>query len=127
MRALAKDFRATMIDYRRNERGEQQQLRLLPQPIYRYPGTNPNVLDGSVFTFVLGTDPEIFLLIEARRENGAARWKYALARMNFDPLTVLYKEREVWRVERIKNEDRFHKPYHLFNVPEAAREAPGAK
>jgi hypothetical protein len=127
MRALAKDFTATMIDYRRNELGERQQLRLLPQPIFRYQSTNPDVLDGTLFTFVFGTDPEIFLLIEAHRENGALRWKYALARMNFDTLTVLYKERELWRVERIKNENRFHEPYILFNVPEAARVTPGTR
>jgi hypothetical protein len=127
MRALAKDFTATVIDYRRNELGERQQLRLLPQPVFRYQSTNPDVLDGTLFTFVFGTDPEIFLLIEAHRENGALRWKYALARMNFDLLTALYKEREVWRAERIKNENRFHEPYILFNVPEAARVTPGRK
>jgi hypothetical protein len=123
MRALARDFTATLVDYRRNERGEQQELRLLPQPIYRYASTNPDLLDGTVFAFVFGTDPEIFLLLEARREDGKPRWKYALARMNFDSLTVHYNEREVWRAARIKNENRFHEPYILFNVPETA---PGA-
>jgi hypothetical protein len=123
IRALAKDFSASMIDYRRNELGERQELRLLPQPIYRYQSTDPDVPDGAMFTFVFGTDPEIFLLLEARRMNGALGWKYALARMNFDALTVLYKGREVWHAERVSNESRFHEPYILFNVPEKAREA----
>ena len=128
MRMLAKDFSASMIDYRRNELGERQELRLLPQPIYRYQSTDPDVLDGAMFTFVFGTDPEIFLLIEAHDMNGAPGWKYALARMNFDVLTVVYKKREVWHAERVKNETRFHEPYILFNVPETARRAaPEAK
>jgi hypothetical protein len=120
IRELSKDFTASMIDYRRNELGNRQALRLLPQPIYRYQSTDPDVLDGALLTFVFGTDPEIFLLLEARRVNGELRWKYALVRMNFDALTVLYKEREVWHADRVKNENRFHEPYILFNVPETA-------
>jgi hypothetical protein len=128
IRELSKDFTASMIDYRRNELGERRDLRLLPQPIYRYKSTDPDVLDGAMLTFVFGTDPEIFLLLEARGVNGAPRWNYALVRMNFDALTVIYKEREVWRVDRVKNENRFHEPYILFNVPETARvAAPGTK
>src|SRR5262249_16651986 len=52
MRALARDFTATLIDYRRNDSGERQELRLLPQPVYRYETTSPDVLDGTLFTFV---------------------------------------------------------------------------
>jgi hypothetical protein len=123
MRGLAKNFSASMIDFRRNRSGDRQELRLLPQPIYRYESTDPDVLDGALFAFVFGTDPEVFLLLEARRVNGTVRWRYALTRMNFDVLTVLYKDSEVWHVDRVKNEDRFHEPYILFNVPETAPDA----
>ena len=39
----------------------------LSQPLYRYGGDDSGVLDGGLFVFVQGTDPEVFLLIEARR------------------------------------------------------------
>ena len=58
--------------------------RLLRQPVYRYP-TGMDV-DGAVFAFVQGTDPECLLVIESR-ENGfvsrAARvtnWRFRLLR-----------------------------------------------
>ena len=78
MRDLAKDFtgRETTRD------DVTRELRLLTQPIYRYNAASSEVIDGSLFVFAQGTDPEAFLMIEARKVDGAARWEYALARMN---------------------------------------------
>ena len=66
MRALTNEFTARSED----KQGQSWDLRLLPQPLYRYQSTDPEVLDGAVFSFVTsaGTDPEILLIIEARRE-----------------------------------------------------------
>ena len=51
-------------------------MRLLAQPIYRYENTKGDLIDGGLFVFVLGTDPEAFLLIEARRpQSGAPEWR----------------------------------------------------
>ena len=119
MRTLAGGFSAAMTDYRRNETGERQSLRLLPQPIYRYKSTDPDVLDGAMFAIVLGTDPEVFLLLEARSSTDELRWQYALARMNNDAVAVLHKDVEVWRVERAKFEERLREPYVLIGLPEA--------
>src|SRR5579872_5938084 len=119
MRTLAGGFSAAMTDYRRNETGERQSLRLLPQPIYRYKSNNPELLDGAMFAIVLGTDPEVFLLLEARGSTDEWRWQYALARMNNDAVAVLHKDVEVWRVDRAKFEDRFHEPYILIGLPES--------
>ena len=33
-------------------------MRLLAQPIYRYENTKGDLIDGALFAFVLGTDPE---------------------------------------------------------------------
>ena len=51
-----------------------KELRLLPQPLYRYEpndGDSPMV-DGAVFGYVwtIGTDPEVLLVVEARRAGG---------------------------------------------------------
>ncbi|HEY2251529.1 MAG TPA: hypothetical protein VGH74_10735 [Planctomycetaceae bacterium] len=100
MRTLAGQFSARMIDQRQNAEGERQELRLLTQPLYRYPAGEGEVLDGALFAIVLGTDPEVFLLLEARRASEKLTWQYGLARMNIDPMTVSYKDEEVWRVEK---------------------------
>jgi len=100
MRTLAGQFSARMIDQRQNTKGERQELRLLTQPLYRYPAGEGDVLDGALFAIVLGTDPEVFLLLEARRASEELSWQYGLARMNIDPMTVSYKDEEVWRVEK---------------------------
>jgi RNA polymerase sigma factor (sigma-70 family) len=105
MRALANNFSAVLVDSRRNVKGERQTLRLLTQPLYRYSGRG-DVADGALFAFVLGTDVEVLLLIEARRTETANRWKYALARLNNDELAAFFKEEEVWRVPPIKLETR---------------------
>jgi hypothetical protein len=95
MRRLAKDFAATKKD----RAGSQQELRLLPQPIYRYAAAKDQVHDGGLFTFVQGTDPELFLLLEARGKDDAVRWEFAAARMNSVGFHLRYQDREVWAVE----------------------------
>jgi len=77
MRRLSRNFTATIL--RSNVEG-QRSLRLLAQPIYRYKSESANILDGALFTFVMGTDPEVILLIEAVETAGSLRWQYAVAR-----------------------------------------------
>ena len=69
MRALAQEFTGRQT----NRKGVDSDMRLLAQPIYRYENTKGDVIDGGLFVFVQGTDPEVFLLIEARRPPGGAR------------------------------------------------------
>jgi hypothetical protein len=120
MRALALEFDAVLTDKRRNNSGERQALRLLTQPLYRYQSADSELVDGALFAFVLGTDPEVFLLLEARRAQETTKWQFGLARMNNDSLAVSHKDREVWRIQRaeVEYEERLHAPYILMRVPE---------
>ena len=95
MRELARRFSAHMM---RNE--TKHDLRLLPQPLYRYEiknGTSPT-FDGAVFAYVwtAGTDPEVLLVLEARGEGSERRWQYAPARFTNRLAWVEYQDREVW-------------------------------
>ena len=65
MKNLAHDFTALMID----EGGQEQELRLVPQPLIRYEPKDKRILDGGLFSFAAGTDPEAMLVLEARTEN----------------------------------------------------------
>jgi hypothetical protein len=95
MKRIAKDFAVT----KRERDDSRQELRLLPQPIYRYAAADEQIVDGALFVFVQGTDPETFVLVEARGEKGKEAWVYAPARMNGVGFTLRYREKEVWSVE----------------------------
>lgn len=112
MRKLAGQFSAI----KRDRDDNQQELRLLTQPIYRYESTDPQITDGGLFVFVQGTDPEVFLLLEARHEAGADHWEYALARMNSVNFTVSFGDRQVWSVEIVPWNDVYshREPYTSF-------------
>lgn len=72
------------------------------QPLYRYEEPKGDLLDGALFTFVQGTDPQVLLLIEARRDDsGKASWQYALARLNGITLRAFYNDRKVWEAPEL--------------------------
>src|SRR5262249_24436631 len=56
MREMAGNFRASDNFKARGW----SELRLLPTPIARYGGPDTSLVDGAVFAFVIGTDPEVF-------------------------------------------------------------------
>jgi len=66
MRRIARRFTAHLADRRldRNADAEPHTLRLLAEPIYRF-GGNSDVIDGALFAFVFGTDPEVILMLQA--------------------------------------------------------------
>lgn len=71
-------------------------LRLLPTPVARYGKEGGGPLDGALFAFAMGTDPEAFLFLEARAGKDGPEWAYALAPMTCFDLKGRYKGREVW-------------------------------
>jgi hypothetical protein len=97
MREMAQDFTARQTDRSQVTRD----MRLLTRPIYRYEGTEGDLVDGGLFVFVLGTDPEAFLLMEARRTASGPLWQYGVVRMNSIEMRVDHKGRESWRVETL--------------------------
>jgi hypothetical protein len=95
MQALTRDFSAN-DDFR----GQSwQPLRLLPKPFARYGGTGSEVSDGALFAYVLTTDPEAFLMIEARAGKDGPVWEYAFAPMTVYALQGLWKGSVVWSLE----------------------------
>jgi hypothetical protein len=81
--------------------------------------TDSEWVDGAMFGLVLGTDPEVFLLLEERRVKDKTTWQYGLARMNNDSRAVVYNEREVWQVQRVDVQERLRDTYLLTGVPES--------
>jgi hypothetical protein len=96
MRAIAADF--AVVDYF----GVQEMkvdLRLLTQPAYRY-AEEGRIVDGAMFIFAHGTNPECCVLLEAYQDGQASRYRYAVAPMSIYKLEARYKDAPVWSVPR---------------------------
>jgi hypothetical protein len=72
-------------------------LRLIPHPIDRYSDPEAGQIDGTIFFFSIGTNPEVMVLLEAQGPNVArAAWRYAVAPLTVAPLEVAIDKRQVW-------------------------------
>lgn len=92
MRALAREF--TVED--EFERQSWQRLRLLPKPFARYGMEGSGTIDGALFCFVLTTDPEAYMMLEARVGEDGREWQYAFAPSTFYPLRASLRGKPVW-------------------------------
>jgi hypothetical protein len=120
LRKLAREF-AAAAKYRNAP--DVTELRLLPQPVHAYTAPKQGVQTGGLFAFVRGTDPELWLLIEARGDNPAtARWQYAAARMtNMAELALRHRDKPVWDVGLLPWADvsgSHKKPYTAYEFKE---------
>jgi len=96
MRDLARRLSATL------ETATVGDLRLMTQPLFRYPETVLNALDGALFVLVIATDPEIVVWIEATEQEGKPAWRVAFARFSHFPMTVRDGERTVWFCDQVR-------------------------
>ena len=87
-RRSCREFSANTID----DKASTWPLRPLVKPLYRYEGKH----DGALFALVQGTDPEAFILLEARGEGKDAHWEYAVTRFTDLEIHVRLKDREVF-------------------------------
>jgi hypothetical protein len=78
-----------------------EQLRLLTTPVYRYSSPSAGIIDGAVFAFVQGTNPEILVLVEALGQ-GSSRttWRFGFARMSCFYLRLSQDRKVIWSEER---------------------------
>ena len=92
MRNLAKKhFSARLL-----EGGASSKLRLLPTPAYRYDSYPADVVEGAMFSLAQGTDPEVFLILEARKQKGKLSWHYAFVSQTSQPAFGLLNDKELW-------------------------------
>ena len=73
-------------------------LRLLSRPIDRYAVPASGLVDGAIFIFANGTNPEILLLVEARRKgSGAPSWFYAAAPLSRAEVSLKIDGKDLWK------------------------------
>jgi hypothetical protein len=116
MRALAGEFVVELLDTRNVPRGEDQTPRLLPRPLYRYDAERTKALDGALYAFVIGTDPELLLLLECDTAAAKPEWRFGVGRMNRDTIRLKRKGETVWERAWFRE----HHPedeYYFFGLP----------
>jgi hypothetical protein len=122
MKAIAAEFSAA-DDFKISSTDQEttrHELRLLPTPIYRYEDKEAGILDGAVFAFVHGTDPEVFLVLECRdAKDGKMSWHYTLAPMTCWSVSVMRQDKEVWSVPERLNKSTPTDMYHIWFQPES--------
>jgi hypothetical protein len=98
MREIAETFAAS-VDFNYDVKSRYE-LRLLPKAVYRY-GAEGDPVEGALWAFVQGTNPEVLLLIEARRPTDSTpEWRYALAPMTSYAAEVTRQGKSVWKIDR---------------------------
>jgi hypothetical protein len=93
-RRLVERFSSDLVD-RENERIH---LRLLTTPLHRHDtNDSPVSRGGALIAFCQQTDPELLLLIEARKSDAGYRWEYAVTGFSDMDLYLRLDVSEVWR------------------------------
>jgi hypothetical protein len=92
------------------------ELRRLERPLHAYRDESAGLLDGGLFTLANGTNPEIMLFVEARRDpKDAAKavWQYTVGRLAHAELHLQYDGKEVFEAPRGNFVAGRNRPYWL--------------
>jgi hypothetical protein len=119
MKAIARNFSSTFLRMVDRDEKSRIELRLLPQPLYRYErdvtaDDKTGLLDGALFAFAQGTDPQSLLLLEARRNGSKSEWMFAFARSASGALDARYRGQVVWSVPKYDFEADPKSPFLLL-------------
>jgi hypothetical protein len=95
MKLLAQNFTA----YTMFRDGVCTDLRRLDRPLHSYRDEEAGILEGGLFAFANGTNPELLLFIEARQGKGKASkpaWQFGVGRASYGQLHAEYEGKEVY-------------------------------
>lgn len=107
--AVSEDFRARASD----QETTKYELRMLPQPAYRYPESASR--DGAIFAFVHGTDPEAMLTLEVQLEGKKTGWKFAWAPLTCWAVQARLGEKIVWSAPEMYGKNSATQSYHIWS------------
>lgn len=115
-RELARGFSArAVLDPSRNDT---QELRLLPTPIFEYPDPRTNQFLGAVFGFSTnGTNPDLLILFEVRKNKQKTEWHFAPARMTSGGVTLTFRDKKVWETPFVRWQEAPFATWTFFQTP----------
>ena len=98
-------------------------LRLLTQPVYRYPDESGSVRDGALFTWVMATDPEVFALVEAFDD----RFELVVVRFTNEVISIRREGQEIYRcgyIDSLTDRGPYWLAPHVARLPLTPPELP---
>lgn len=113
MKELARRFSATETF----DEGKTDQLRLMIRALHRYANPEKGLIDGAIYAFAGGTNPEALLLLEARADSkGRAAWYFGFARMGAASCQAKLDDQVVWECLAIDGWDNRQPYYSMFGT-----------
>jgi hypothetical protein len=103
MRQLARRFVA-----KERYKNRSIECRLLAQPIDRYQSAADRIVDGAIFAYANGTNPELGVVFESDGE----RWRYGIIRLTAAESSVTLDGRQVAAYDFYVPPGRTDEPYH---------------
>jgi hypothetical protein len=101
MKEIARRFSATGA-YQNG--AEVVELRLMDRPLSRFSDPEHGLIDGAFYAYAGGTNPEVLLIVECRKDDGGkVVWYHGFARMGAGKLTARLGDKLVWERPEIKN------------------------
>jgi hypothetical protein len=95
---------------------ESIECRLMTQPIDRYQSEAEKIVDGGIFAFANGTNPEVGVVFETDGE----RWRYGTVRLTSAELSITLDGRQVaayaWFAARGRNDGPYHNVSHKIEM-----------
>lgn len=121
MRQLSRSFQAHTID----QEAQRWPLRMMPKELLAYESDSRA---GAMFAMLgdAGADPELLLIIEAKRDGQDWHWRYAPIRMTDQEIFVSADGREIWTSTHDDVNTRFHNANQTyFRFPDKFYDATG--
>lgn len=82
-----------------NAEDDREPMRLMPTPICRYDDKDGGLIDGAIFGYTMGTNPDVLLVIELHEQDGRQQWRCGAAGMTSAGFAVLLDGSEFLRQE----------------------------
>jgi hypothetical protein len=124
IRDLIKEFTAREHWLNPEGHGPHYALRLLTHPIDRYSDSSSGIVDGAIFVFANGTNPESLVMIEAQRHgDDPPKWSFAAVPFSHAEVTLKLGTRDVWTApsKDTGKPARPDEPYYDTLVPRPKR------
>lgn len=122
MKEIAEQFEVTTFESK-----SQSQLRLMVQPLYRFADEQRGLIDGAIFSFASGTNPEALLLVECRRDGESLAWYAAFARFGASRCQARRGDMVLWDRPAIRQWNAQEPYFSQFGPVERVFEAAAAR
>lgn len=116
MKKLLDRFSLTLLGWNAGDT-DRQQLRLMPTPLYRYEIDGEGVIDGAVFSYSAGVDPEALVVLELIEDAQGGHWEYAFIRRTTGKLEGYVDGQMIWTVDRYPDTRDPQGPFRGSVVP----------